>query len=308
MDSEEDEFVYWSHGGLGGAIERVSRFNGATDEVAGMFLLWDLQVHAGYLGIVPMTTGFATGAPQWLTWGGVPTDVCPGTCIGYDVLVSGEILAYGTDRDIYVQGDGMVIDLTGPPDFPVTLIAASAAMPNPVAMGGDVGTAPFDNLRFAPALTELATPVDLNEIVVRLPNALTFVGQDLYWIGDRRVRCRRGSDGQIIDFLTWSRPGEDQPRQPFALWVAWSGAMTQTPLLYVSHEGGSIVRVPANCQPQTAVEVLVEPPLEADADVFAITGPTTADGPIYYSMSSADNANYGGVFARHRMARVLRTD
>jgi hypothetical protein len=309
MEGNEPE-LYWSHYGAGGPLELVNRDTGLTDSMPGTYLLWDLQVVNGYLGLLPLIDAsvlpVVTGAPQWFTWGNAPVDVCPAACVGYDVAGQGEILAFSTDSDIFVKTETGVLDLSGPGTLPATTLAASTASPNPVAIGRNDGTL-FDGLRYAPMLDMLPFQ-DLPEVVARVPNAITFMGKDLYWISMGDVRCRRDSDGQILTFLQWKRPGEPDLRQPTALWVARPSAPDEQPLMYVAYTNGSILRRPATCGAQTTVEVLIEPPLEVGAAVYAITGPIDPDGPIYYAMFSADNATYGGVFARHRMARVLRTD
>jgi hypothetical protein len=144
--------------------------------------------------------------------------------------------------------------------------------------------------------------------VFHAPNALTFVDRDLFWIGDHDVRCRR-ANGETARYLTWKRPGDKDPRQPSALWAAWGTTAPQEAVMYVAFDGGSIVRAPAICAPQTTLQVLSEPPLEGEVQVFAITGRDDPDSPIYFAQGSRlQNATYGGLYSRHPHARPLRTD
>lgn len=311
-----NEHIVWSEP-AGGPIARTSSQTGSTDTRAGSYTLWDLSAEAGYIVVAPTPTVFSAPGledhlpPQWFTWGGALSTLnCPMPCSASDVTLAGGIIGVATGDDLYyLTPDEIagvtVTDVSGARDFPTTMVAASPEAPFPVAIAER--EAGIDWL-FHSSDLNLTTLQPLGELVLHLPNALTFVGQDLYWIGYDEVRCRRASDGAIMRFVAWQRPGESAPRQPSALWGAWKPQEAEQGLVYIAFHSGSIVRAPAGCTTQTSVEVLSEPPLDAEAEVFSITGVPGPDWPIYFAQFSSENAVYGGIFSRSPMAKPIRID
>jgi hypothetical protein len=124
----DDNTILWSHS-AGGALERTSIQDGSTDQTPGNFLFWDINALNGYIGVVTMDVSFVTGLPQWLTWGQTtPTNVCTGTCKGYDVAVANDLIVFGTDVDVFWEVNGGISSVGG---FPRGMLASSRPYPHP---------------------------------------------------------------------------------------------------------------------------------------------------------------------------------